>query len=152
MWSDHGCQALAFRKCAASCEKSLQRRSLAVLLHPGIESEALVEECPGVVGPSGLQMLDDAPAGRQIDDRTVNQRIVELTQLEQDAVDPGDVVQVDARFLEELDGVVVPLAEPESPTMTLGLGRVVPRLVSHVQRLPRRAPARYLRRGSCLRP
>src|SRR5262245_53277795 len=98
-------------------------------------------------------MLYDAPAGRQVDDRTVNQGVIKLAELEQDAVDAGDVVQVRASFLEELDGVVVPLAKPESAAMALGLGRLVVGVVSHGRlRLPRRAAARYPHRGSGLRP
>src|SRR4029434_5194109 len=134
MWSDHGCQALMIPKCAASCEKSLQRGNLRFAIRAGVEREALVQKSSSGLDLGRVEVLHDAPAGREVHDRTVDQRIVELAKLEQDAVDPDDVVQVRASLLEELDGVVVALAKPESAAMARGLGRAVRRA-----RDPRRA-------------
>src|SRR5262245_13400617 len=152
MWSDHGCQAHLSPQCAPSWDNSLQRVNVVFGVRAGVERQALVEESSSVLDLGRIEMFHDAPAGREVDDRTVDQGVIKLAELEQDAVDPGDIVQVRASFLEELDGVVVPLAKPESAAMALGLGRLVEGVVSHGrQRLPRRAKARYLHRGSGLR-
>src|SRR5262245_4965610 len=134
MWSDHGCQALVLCKCAASCEKSCERRILCFAIRAGVKREALVEKSLSVLDPRGLEVLHDAPAGRQIDDRAVSQRVIKLAQLEKDPIDARDVVEIRVGFLEELDGVVVALAKAEPAPMTLGLGRIVAGLVSHGRR------------------
>src|SRR5437762_4970551 len=118
-------------------------------LHSRVERQPLVEEAPGFVGPGGLEELDDAATGGQVDDRAVHERVVEFTELEQDPVDAGHVPQMGLRFPEELDGIVVALAEPEATTVALGLGRVVAGLVSHgAPRLPHWEAPRFPRSGS----
>ena len=53
--------------------------------------QALVEEPAGLLGLRGLEELDDPAAGGQVHDRTVHERVVKFTQLEQDPVDTGNV-------------------------------------------------------------
>ena len=100
------------------------------LIEPRVEAQPLLEQPPGLDGLSPLQMLDDLPSRGEVDDGGVDVRIVEPAQLEKDPRHAGTVGQVGLGFLEQLDSVVLPLAELQSATPRGGVveGRLQVRL------------------------
>src|SRR5262249_55576433 len=102
----------------------LSSRSLAV------QGQAFVQYVPRLIGLGPLEKLQHAPAGRQIDDRGVDVRVVESPQLQQNPIDPAHVFEVGQSFTEELDRVIVPTPELQ-PAAVPSLARGFALRLSH---------------------
>src|SRR5262249_6538810 len=94
------------------------------VVHARVQGEPLVERAPGALLVAALEHPHD-PLGRgQVDDGRVHVRVVEAPELQQDPIDPAHIADARLRLAEELDGIVVALAELEpTPMASLVLGR-----------------------------
>jgi|SRR2546425_620953 len=103
----------------------------ALILGPGsltVQGEAFVQDLPRFCDFGALEKLQDSSAGRQIDDRRVDVRVVEAPELEEDTVDPSQISEVGLGFAEELDRVIVATPELQSPAVTAVVGAFAVRL------------------------
>ena len=102
-----------------------------------VERQPLVQEAQGLVGSPGSERLHDLDTGLHIHDGAPGQGVVEAPELQEDPIHAAYVVQVGLGFPEEVDGVIVPPAEPEPAAVAFLLAGSARGFFSHEDRAGR---------------